>query len=597
MIGGVRLVNVLHIGFIRESMTGDTMARYTYYAWEGSQEIPRRRTDDMFHAFTHDLLQHGDVHKAIQGLLRPGDTPTTGYEDLLQQLQAVRDTCLNRYAADSFRLDVHQVNRFEAQIESALTSATDMLNRCHEALPAGRSHRQMQENVLRQRYQSLQRRLETRCGKPSPGRETEVSQHFNDWLSHVQPATQRDDRALSHSTANLLRLRAQVLRQHHTMLTALERYLDRVQRAEEQLNTFPFCGTQTLGVEEADRLARDLHDLDTILQRARRHPETQPDLNLKLLHHLLRQTETTQALRPNQIEMLLQQAGLIHHSTQGLILTPKGIRQIGARMLHDIFRNPQSPRRVKSDDQNVASFSQDTKPYNYGDPLNLHLSRTFTNALRRHPARPVRLHPDDFEVYRLEPSTPHATVLMLDVSQSMALTGQHRFVAAKKVALALAHLIQTRFPHDVLHIVGFGTQARQLQASDLPYLKVGREHTNTQQGLQLALRLLGRQRSRRKQIVMITDGRPTAAWQGDELFVDTRDLHPLILEATYKEARRCRQHGVRLNTFMLAADNDRVAFVKRLTSISQGQVFYATPQGLGAYVIEDYLHNRQRRKA
>jgi uncharacterized protein with von Willebrand factor type A (vWA) domain len=381
------------------------------------------------------------------------------------------------------------------------------------------------------------------------------------------------------------------------MLTALERYLDQVQRVEEQLDALPFCGAQTLGVEEAARLVRELQDLEHFLQRCHWHPSTLPAFDFDRLQHLLRQADIPPVQRPEHIEVLLQQAGLLRQTAQGLSLTPKGMRQIGARVLHDIFRYLQSPRQSEATSQRPAPPTGETKPYSYGDPLRLHLGRTFDHAMRRQPGLPVRLHPDDFEVYRHEPHTPHATVLMLDMSQSMELTGQHRFAAAKQVALALAHLIQTRFPQDILHIVGFGTQARQLQAAELPYLKVGREHTNTQQGLRLARRLLGRQCSAHKQIVMITDGRPTAARHGDDLYVHTGDLHPIILEETYKEARRCRQQGLRLHTFMLADDTARIEFVKRLTAISHGQAFYATPERLGAYVIEDYLHNRQRRRA
>jgi Ca-activated chloride channel family protein len=186
----------------------------------------------------------------------------------------------------------------------------------------------------------------------------------------------------------------------------------------------------------------------------------------------------------------------------------------------------------------------------------------------------------------------YATALVLDMSQSMAAHSQHRFAAAKKVALALAQLIRVRFPHDILYIVGFGDRAQDLRVLDLPFVIAGREHTNTQAGLQRARMLLNRQRGVEKQIVMITDGRPTVAWHANQLYRHTRALHPVILDATYKEAKRCRQQCIRLNTFMLADDPPLLAFVQRLTALSQGRAFYTTPERLGAYLIEDYVNTR-----
>jgi uncharacterized protein with von Willebrand factor type A (vWA) domain len=175
--------------------------------------------------------------------------------------------------------------------------------------------------------------------------------------------------------------------------------------------------------------------------------------------------------------------------------------------------------------------------------------------------------------------------------------GQHRFAAAKKVALALAQLIRTHFPRDLLYVVGFGDTARQLRTTDLPYATVTREHTNTQAGLRLARRLLGRQRTARKQMVLITDGRPTAARHDGQLYAHTWDLHPVILHETFKEAKRCRQQHITLNTFMLADDVPLIEFVQQLTAVSHGRAFYTTPEHLGRYVIEDYVSNRKRRAA
>lgn len=299
--------------------------------------------------------------------------------------------------------------------------------------------------------------------------------------------------------------------------------------------------------------------------------------------------------QPLQLEALLQQAGLIRRTTEGLRLTHQGARQIGAKALRDIFH----PMRRGWQGQHTAmrhghpgSPTGETKAYEFGDAFDVHLGRTLSNALLRQPCLPLHLRPQDFEVQRHEPLTHSATVIMLDMSSSMELFGRNRFTAAKKVALALAQLIGAHFSRDALHIVGFGDTARQIPLRDLPYVTLGREHTNTQAGLRLARNLLGRQRTTQKHILLITDGRPTAAYLNGQLHLHTRGLHPVIIEETYKEAKRCREQEITLNTFMLADEEPLVQFVKRLTAISQGRAFYTTPERLGHYVLEDYLRRR-----
>jgi Ca-activated chloride channel family protein len=306
--------------------------------------------------------------------------------------------------------------------------------------------------------------------------------------------------------------------------------------------------------------------------------------------------EMPQQLQPlQQLEATLQQAGLMRRTADGLRLTPKGARQIGAVALRNIFsliRRGWRGHHTATRLGRPGPLTGETRAYEFGDAFDLHLGRTLANALLRQPRVPIRLHPQDFEVHCREPLTQSATVIMLDMSLSMQLFGRNRFTAAKKVALALAQLIGAHFPRDVLHIIGFGDTARQIQAHDLPYVTIGREHTNTQEGLRLARTLLGRQRTAQKHILLITDGRPTAVRLNGQLHLHTRGLQPVILEETYKEAKRCRDQEITLNTIMVADEEPLVQFVKRLTEISQGRAFYTTPERLGHYVIEDYMRRR-----
>jgi len=314
------------------------------------------------------------------------------------------------------------------------------------------------------------------------------------------------------------------------------------------------------------------------------------------LAELPQDEERPQQLQPlQQLEATLQQAGLMRRTADGLRLTPKGARQIGAVALRNIFsliRRGWRGNHTATRLGRPGPLTGETRAYEFGDAFDLHLGRTLANALLRQPRVPIRLHPQDFEVHCREPLTQSATVIMLDMSLSMQLFGRNRFTAAKKVALALAQLIGAHFPHDVLHIIGFGDTARQIHVHDLPYVTIGREHTNTQEGLRLARTLLGRQRTAQQHILLITDGRPTAVRLNGQLHLHTRGLQPVILEETYKEAKRCRDQGITLNTIMVADEEPLVQFVKRLTEISQGRAFYTTPERLGHYVIEDYMRRR-----
>ena len=329
-------------------------------------------------------------------------------------------------------------------------------------------------------------------------------------------------------------------------------------------------------------------DLNRALSEMLRRGQTSPDDTPALLG-------CTDVPQPLQLEALLQQAGLIRRTADGLRLTPQGARQIGAKALRDIFhlmhRGWQGQHAAMRHGR-LGSPTGETKAYEFGDAFDVHLGQTLWNALLRQPRLPLHLHPQDFAVHRRELLTHSATVIMLDMSSSMELFGRNRFTAAKKMALALAQLIGVHFPRDALYIVGFGDAARQIPLRDLPYVTIGREHTNTQAGLRLARTLLGRQRTTQKHILLITDGRPTAAHINGQLHLHTRGLHPVIIEETYKEAKRCREQEITLNTFMLADEEPLVQFVRRLTAVSQGRALYTTPERLGHYVLEDYLRRR-----
>jgi Ca-activated chloride channel family protein len=238
-----------------------------------------------------------------------------------------------------------------------------------------------------------------------------------------------------------------------------------------------------------------------------------------------------------------------------------------------------------------------SKQYEFGDTMNLDVSRTLLSAVSREGLGvPVNMRASDLHVHQAEYRSSCATVLMLDCSHSMILYGEDRFTPAKRVTLALSHLIRTQFPGDRLHLVLFHDSAEEVPLSRLASVHVGPFHTNTAEGLRLAQEILMQQRSDMRQIIMITDGKPSALTLEDgRIYKNPFGLDPLILDQTFKQVVECRRKGIMINTFMLARDYSLVGFVKKLTEIVQGKAYFTTPSQLGQYVLMDYVKRKTER--
>ncbi|MGH9319782.1 MAG: vWA domain-containing protein [Vicinamibacteria bacterium] len=235
-----------------------------------------------------------------------------------------------------------------------------------------------------------------------------------------------------------------------------------------------------------------------------------------------------------------------------------------------------------------------SKRYEFGDTLNLDVSRTLLSAVGRNGIGvPIDLSYDDLHVHQAEYRSSCATVLMLDCSHSMILYGEDRFTPAKRVTLALSHLIRTQFPGDSLHLVLFHDSAEEVPLSRLAAVRVGPFHTNTAEGLRLAQELLMRERSDMRQIIMITDGKPSAlSLEDGRIYKNPFGLDPLILDQTFKQVVECRRKGIVINTFMLARDYSLVGFVQKVTEIVQGKAYFTTPASLGQYLLMDYVRKK-----
>ena len=285
-------------------------------------------------------------------------------------------------------------------------------------------------------------------------------------------------------------------------------------------------------------------------------------------------------------------------------MTDKGLDFLGYRALRDLLGSLGHSSVGRHDTRDLATgveASGASKPYEFGDTMNIDPSGTILNAVRRtgieagQRTGTIDVHYDDLMVTQGEYQSSCATVLMLDCSHSMILYGEDRFTPAKQVALALANLIRRQYPGDALHVVLFHDSAEEIPLKRLARVRVGPYYTNTREGLRLARRILERQRKDMRQIVMITDGKPSALTQPDgRIYRNAFGLDPHIIKETFAEVGACRKAGIMINTFMLARDHDLVSFVRRVASICRGKAYFTTPYTLGQYVLMDYMDKKTR---
>ena len=283
-------------------------------------------------------------------------------------------------------------------------------------------------------------------------------------------------------------------------------------------------------------------------------------------------------------------------------ITDKSLDFLGFKALRDLLASLGRSSFGRHDTRDLATgieTSGAAKPYEFGDTLNLDITATLRSAIQREglpaPGAPLNLEYSDLQVHQCEYQSSCATVLLLDCSHSMILYGEDRFTPAKKVAMALSHLIRTQYPGDSLSLVLFHDSAEELPLSQLARVKVGPYYTNTREGLRLAQRILQRQRKDMKQIVMITDGKPSALTLEDgRIYKNAFGLDPLVVSQTLEEVAKCKRSGILINTFMLASDFGLVQFVQKVTEMCRGKAYFTTPYNLGQYLLMDYMSRKTR---
>jgi Ca-activated chloride channel family protein len=280
-------------------------------------------------------------------------------------------------------------------------------------------------------------------------------------------------------------------------------------------------------------------------------------------------------------------------------VTDKGLDFLGFRALRDLLGSLGKSSFGRHDTRDTATgieASGASKTYEFGDTLNLDITATLSNAIQREGLHlPLNIEYSDLQVNQCEYQSSCATVLMLDCSHSMILYGEDRFTPAKKVAMALSHLIRTQYPGDSLSLVLFHDSAEEVPLSQLARVQVGPYYTNTREGLRMAQRILQRQRKDMKQIVMITDGKPSALTLEDgRIYKNAFGLDPMVVSETLQEVSKCKRAGILINTFMLASDYGLVQFVQKVTEMCRGKAYFTTPYTLGQYLLMDYMSRKTK---
>lgn len=364
---------------------------------------------------------------------------------------------------------------------------------------------------------------------------------------------------------------------------------------------YNFSGDESLGLDEAMRLMQEMHEMDDLLgqmQDAERRGDLS-GINKDLMRDLMGEDEADQLEELEKLMKMLEDSGYVRNEDdKGWELTPRGSRVIGQKALGEIYQRLKKQslgNHAIPEEGRFGERIEDTKSYEFGDPFHLHMPRTIRNAINRQgPGAPVQLNPADFEIYRSEQITSTATALLVDLSWSMALRGS--FQAAKKVALALHNLITSQYPKDSFYIIGFAATAKELKPQDLPFLQWDEYvlGTNMQHALLMAERLLSKHPAGSKQIIMISDGEPTAHMEnGRAMFAYPPTAE--TIRATFRAVKRCTTKGIAINSFMLESSEYLRAFMQEVARMNGGRVFYTSPEQLGEYILVDYVEGKRKK--
>jgi len=625
------------------------VSRFNYSRWDGTQRGFEFDAQSIVDEITDDLLYHGDVNAALRRLMQEGmrnerGDQLMGLREMMQRLRERREEIKDR--GDQRRAEVANESAQERNFRLDMLPS-DLAGKINEL-----EHYDFQSSESRQRFEALLEKLRQQIMQQMldqmSGAVENLSpqdmQRMKDMMAALNEMLESRERGEDpkfeqfmenfgdffpenpQTLDELLEIMAQRMANAQAMLNSMTpEQRDQMRQLSEKLledmdlrwqmdqlsqklqGMFPqkgwgqsheFTGDEPMGFGQAMQAMQELGELDQLdnLLRNASSPSALAEADLDRVREMLGEDAAKSLEQMAQLTKKLKDSGLIDQVEGKLELTPSGLRKIGANALRDVFGSLEKDRLGQHQVERLGvghERTYDTKPYEYGDPFQLDLQQTLRNALQRQgPTVPLRLSADDFEIEQTEHLTRSSTVLMLDLSLSMPM--RDYFLPAKKVAMALHSLMSTQFPRDYLGIVGFSEVARELTPQQLPEVSWDFVYgTNMQHGFMLARKMLSRQ-SGTKQIIMITDGEPTAhiSKSGDVFF----NYPPVreTVEATLSEVMRATREGIRINTFMLDASHALQAFIEQLTAINHGRAFFTSPENLGEYLLVDFIeHKRQ----
>lgn len=533
---------------------------FRYKKWDGSQALKETSEGDCFEEFSKYLME--------------GWTPDEAYDWILKQgIGSKRD---GTFGIDDLRGEIseYKKNIFETY---NLSNSLDQIQA-------------MLESLIEKELESL---------KSQVAQDSEEIKEKIDFLSSLSEKLSQAVESLSEY--KFLNPDAEEI------YSSLAQMLDDIKSIEKFIGRMgdKFCGEEELGFEETLQIINLLQDLDKI-ERMMMSGDIS-EIREEDLKEVLSDKGYDSILVLKNFRSVLEDGGLIKTVGERTELTPKGIRKIGEKTLTDLF-SALKRRKLSEHETGLkgsgSSKHEHTKPYEYGDPFDLSIVNTLKNSLSREHTKEVKdkvnieLEPGDFEVYESEYQTHAATVLLLDLSWSMSFQG--RFPAAKRVALAMDHLIKTRYARDNFYIIGFSTGARPLTTKELAVTTWDSNDpfTNIQDALASAARTLSKHKNSNKQIILITDGQPTAYKTDGYLQVELPmffgGLSPRATFETLKEVKRVTAMGIRINTFMLDDSPTLRRFVDEMTRVNKGRAFFTKPGDLGKYLLVDYLKRRKQ---
>lgn len=583
------------------------MPTYLYFGRGSRSPGPAPDAESLLDALADQVLDEPDVGAALAALQKRGfplqdGRRHPGTNDLAKSIRNRQRALRKQHSFEALTRD------FAQRYRDALRSELDAT----EQHFAGRAR--ARSEALDEWQQRLRRLGEHAGGTPAEGGKR-MTPHGAE--AEYEDLFLRINEALDEARADQEAERARLERLEHLPVQPVEAVQeiedydflsDDAARAVDGLNAMrsqiaelvasearhAFTGEEVPDAGAAAKIARKMRDLDTLEGQLRggrvRH------IDPERVGAWLGRPARTAVEGLQHVADVLREAGYLLDQAGNVRLSPRAIRRLGQRALREMFTELKRSGPGEHETGLVGtgpSQGATVRPIESGDPFDIHLNATLLRAATRTPTVPLRLLPTDFMVHQTEAAVYSATVLMIDVSYTMMRHG--RILAAKKVALALDTLIRTKFPKDTLELVAFSSLARPLELAELPNVRprLGQPFTNMQDGLQLATRLLRRHRGANRQIIMITDGEPTAVVQADGRVRSCYPPDEHIFETTLEAVRAASAHGITINVVMLAENPDLIEFVRRMAHINRGRALVSTPATLGQYVIYDYLRGKR----